>query len=247
MDIESLNKSENDLPLNEAPTTPSGPVLYLKNLNEKIKDSQMVSALSKIFSGFGEIIDIKIKNTCQMKGQAFITYKELSSAEKALKKLNDSILFNKKLIIQFARAKSDTYLKSKNEFDENEYTKRRLRNSTKRDQFYKEFKEKQTSHLMSEKAILNNAPSKSVIGGIQSNANQPTSKLFINNISSTTDESDLKPLFSKIPGLREIRLMPERHICFVDYENELQAERALLAYSLVEVKGIKLNIKFAKV
>ena len=49
--------------------------LYIKNLNEKIKIDELKEALNKEFSQYGEIIEIRVRNTIRLKGQAFISFK----------------------------------------------------------------------------------------------------------------------------------------------------------------------------
>lgn len=203
--------------------------LYIKNLNEKIKESVLKDSLSKLFSQYGNILDIKLKNNIIMKGQAFITFKETLQAEEALNKLQGTSLFNKDLKIFFSKQKSDCLLKDKGLFNEIQYIQRKEEAKVKKDNFYKELKYK----LLANKRKLN-------LGQTQSR------KLFIDNIENNIEEDDLRPLFSKIVGFKNLIIIREKKVCFVEYDNETQASQALLVNNRVNVNGIKLNIYFAK-
>jgi RNA recognition motif-containing protein len=203
--------------------------LYVKNLNEKVKENILKDSLSKLFSQYGSILDIKIKNNIIMKGQAFIIFKEISEAEEAMSKLQGKLIFNKELKIFYSKQKSDCLLKEKGLLDENKYNHRKEETKSKRDTFYKELKSK----LLSNKRKLNT-------GSTQSR------KLFIDNIETNIEENDLLPLFSKINGFKNLFIIKDKKVCFVEYENETQASQALLVNNKVVVNGIKLNIYFAK-
>ena len=203
--------------------------LYIKNLNEKIKESVLKDSLSKLFSQYGIILDIKIKNNIIMKGQAFISFKEVSQAEEALNKLQGTVIFNKDLKIFYSKQKSDCLLKEKGLFNENLYIQRKEEAKAKKDNFYKELKCK----LLANKRKLN-------LGLIQSR------KLFIDNIENNIEENDLLPLFSKIVGFKNLFIIREKKVCFVEYDNDTQASQALLVNNKVSVNGTKLNIYFAK-
>ena len=84
--------------------------LYIKNLNEKIKIDELKEALNKEFSQYGEIIEIRVRNTIRLKGQAFISFKTKDQSSKAKKNLNDKLFLNKKLIIEFEKTPSDSIL-----------------------------------------------------------------------------------------------------------------------------------------
>jgi U1 small nuclear ribonucleoprotein A len=131
---EENNQSEDSIIKNET--------LYLKNLNEKIKEIDMKESLSKIFEQFGEILDIKIKKSISMKGQAFIVYPNITSSENAKSFLSGSILYGKKLIIEYAKNKSDSFFKHNKTFSEEDYLIRKKDNLNKRDKFYSNIKEK---------------------------------------------------------------------------------------------------------
>ena len=65
--------------------------IYINNLNEKIKKDDLKKSLYAIFSQFGQILDIIALKTLKMRGQAFVIFKEISSATNALRSMQGDI------------------------------------------------------------------------------------------------------------------------------------------------------------
>ena len=61
--------------------------IYINNLNEKIKKDDLKKSLYAIFTQFGQILDIVAMKTLKMRGQAFVIFKEISSATNALRSM----------------------------------------------------------------------------------------------------------------------------------------------------------------
>lgn len=80
--------------------------LYINNLNTKIKKTELKRLLYALFSPHGQILSIVASKTAKMRGQAFIVFKDLSSAVVAMRSLQGYPFLEKPLRIQFARTKS---------------------------------------------------------------------------------------------------------------------------------------------
>ena len=61
--------------------------VYINNLNEKIKKVDLKKSLYAIFSQFGSILDIMAWKNLRMRGQAFVVYKEETSATNAIRSM----------------------------------------------------------------------------------------------------------------------------------------------------------------
>lgn len=59
-----------------------------------------------------------------MRGQAFVAFPDEESAEKAIKELQHFVLYDKPMVLQFARNKSDVHAKTDGDFEE--HRKQRL-------------------------------------------------------------------------------------------------------------------------
>merc|ERR1712125_275915 len=64
-----------------------------------------------VFAAFGGILDIIAMKSLKRRGQAWIIFKEVSSATNALKSLQGFPFYNKPMRINYARTKSDAVAK----------------------------------------------------------------------------------------------------------------------------------------
>jgi RNA recognition motif-containing protein len=101
------------------------PSVYVRNLEERIKVPQLKEALTELFSEYGEIIDIVAKTNLKAKGQAFIVFDSIESAQKAIEEVQGFELFDKPMQLAFARTRSDASVKRTGDDEEFESHKRR--------------------------------------------------------------------------------------------------------------------------
>jgi len=81
-------------------------------------------ALQEIFSEYGTIIDIVAKKNVKAKGQAFIVFDSPESAANAIEEVQDFVLFDKAMQLDFARTRSDATVKQQGSEEEFESHKR---------------------------------------------------------------------------------------------------------------------------
>ncbi|XP_030826092.1 U1 small nuclear ribonucleoprotein A [Camarhynchus parvulus] len=106
--------------------------IYINNLNEKIKKDELKKSLYAIFSQFGQILDILVSRSLRMRGQAFVIFKEMSSATNALRSMQGFPFYDKPMRIQYAKTDSDIIAKMKGTFVERERDRDRERKRDKR-------------------------------------------------------------------------------------------------------------------
>lgn len=92
--------------------------IYINNLNEKIKKDELKKSLYAIFSQFGQIMDIVALKTLKMRGQAFVIFKEISSATNALRTMQGFPFYDKPMRITYSKADSDVIAKMKGTYKE---------------------------------------------------------------------------------------------------------------------------------
>merc|ERR1711935_298543 len=80
--------------------------IYINNLNEKVKKEDLKKSLYAIFSQFGQIMDIVALKTLKMRGQAFVIFKEVPSADAAIKSMQGFPFYDKPMRIAFSRMES---------------------------------------------------------------------------------------------------------------------------------------------
>lgn len=92
--------------------------IYINNLNEKVKKDELKKSLYAIFSQFGQIVDIVALKTLKMRGQAFVIFKEISSATNALRTMQGFPFYDKPMRISYSKMDSDVIAKMKGTFKE---------------------------------------------------------------------------------------------------------------------------------
>jgi len=202
--------------------------LYINNLNEKMKKEDLKKALYAIFSQFGQVLDIVALKTMKMRGQAFVVFKEISSATNALRSMQGFPFFDKPMRINYSKTDSDMIAKMKGTFKEKD-------KKTAVDKKPKVKKTKPGPH----------GAMPAQTGGENAAPNQI---LFLTNLPPETNEMMLSMLFNQFPGFKEVRLVPGRaDIAFVEFESEMQsaaARDALQGFKITPTTSMK--ISFAK-
>uniref|UniRef100_A0A6I8PRB3 Small nuclear ribonucleoprotein polypeptide B n=1 Tax=Xenopus tropicalis TaxID=8364 RepID=A0A6I8PRB3_XENTR len=182
--------------------------VYINNLCDKVKKPELKRSLYALFSQFGHVVDIVALKTMKMRGQAFVIFKELSSATNALRQLQGFPFYNKPMRIQYAKSDSDVILKMKGTFADKE-------------------KKKEKKKAKAQEQAANAANKKPALVRYKVPDNPPNYILFLNNLPEETNEMMLSMLFNQFPGFKEVRLVPGRHdIAFVEFENETEAGAA---------------------
>lgn len=79
----------------------------MRGLDEKVKIPALVAAIRETFGEFGTILDVVAKSSIKRKGQAFVIYDSVDSAQEAVDELSGFELFGKQIEVDFAKTKSD--------------------------------------------------------------------------------------------------------------------------------------------
>jgi len=210
--------------------------IYINNLNEKIKKEDLKKSLYAIFSQFGQILDIVALKTLKMRGQAFVIFKEISSATNALRSMQGFPFYDKPMRIAYSRGDSDMIAKMKGTYQER--PKKMMMDKRGKGKKGKAAAPMAGAGMGGANAVasqgVDNAP--------------PNQILFLTNLPTETNEMMLSMLFNQFPGFKEVRLVPGRHdIAFVEFENEIQsaaARDALQGFKITPTTAMK--ISFAK-
>jgi len=207
--------------------------IYINNLNEKIKKDELKKSLYAIFSQFGQIMDIVALKTLKMRGQAFVIFKEISSATNALRTMQGFPFYDKPMRIAYSKMDSDVIAKIKGTFKERP---KKIKPPKPAPEEKREKKKKNAANAESGNANTNTAEQ------------PPNQILFLTNLPEETNEMMLSMLFNQFPGFKEVRLVPNRHdIAFVEFSTELQssaAKEALQGFKITPTHAMK--ITFAK-
>ena len=82
-------------------------------------------ALEEIFSEFGNVLEIVAKTNLRAKGQAFIVFDSVDAATRAIDEANGFELFDKPMVLDYAKTRSDATVLRENGTEELEAHKRR--------------------------------------------------------------------------------------------------------------------------
>ena len=88
-----------------APTQPSQ-TLYVSNLNDTVKPSDVTTLLHTLFSRHGSVLDVVVVKRRDMRGQAHVVMFDIASASRALRALHGVTLLGKPLRVTYAKSKS---------------------------------------------------------------------------------------------------------------------------------------------
>ncbi len=71
-------------------------------------------------------------------------------------------------------------------------------------------------------------------------------KLFVGNLSYSTDEDELNELFAKHGTVKSINIIPNKGFGFVEMSSSAEAEAAKEALNLTSVSGRNINVNEAR-
>lgn len=81
--------------------------------------------MTEIFSEYGSILEIVAKTNLKAKGQAFIVFDNVDSATRAIDEVNGFELFEKPMVLEYAKTRSDATVMREGGDEELEVHKRR--------------------------------------------------------------------------------------------------------------------------
>ncbi|KAL2001218.1 hypothetical protein VTN02DRAFT_2091 [Thermoascus thermophilus] len=220
----------------------------VRNLEERVKIDQLKAALTEIFSEYGSIVEIVAKTNLRARGQAFVVFDNVESATRAIEEVNGFELFEKPMVLDYARTRSDATVLREGGPEELEVHKRRRLAEKERRQAQEALeaqkKLKRPAGAAGGGVDIANRPAKAPKGaGLKSTQAAaapvipdeylpPNKILFLRDLPDNADQESLTAVFGRFEGFKEVRLVPGRKgIAFVEYENETGAISAKEATS----------------
>ena len=225
---EELNNN-NTLILNQNNIILQNETLYVNHLNEKIKTDLLRENLYYLFSQYGDVLEINLRKSKKMRGQAFIVYKDINDATRAKVSLNNFLFLGSRIKVNYAKTKSDIIVKLKGQQNTNgiEYLKTGTYLTRKRKR-KNEYEEK-NEELKEKKEKKENKESIELDEDIDGEFINENKILFVDGLGEEVNEKMVALVFNKFKGLKDIRFFKGRGFCFVEYDNEVNAGTALLS------------------
>ncbi|CAG8041988.1 unnamed protein product [Penicillium salamii] len=222
---------------------PPNSTVYVKNLDERIKIEPLKEALEEIFSEYGTILEVVAKTNLKAKGQAFIVFDSVDSATRAIEEINGFDIFDKPMILDYAKTRSDATVQREGGNDELEAHKRKRLAEKERKQAHealeaqKKLKRPAANAEPARPAKTTKGaglkPTSGTTAAVIPDEYLPPNKiLFLRELPDDASEEGLSTIFSRFEGFQEVRLVPGRKgIAFVEYEAETGAISAKEATS----------------
>lgn len=225
--------------------------LYLQNLNEKVRTEVMKETLALLFKPYRPLLPVVAHGNVRMRGQAFVTFNDVDTANRARREVGEFPLYGKPVQIRFAKTRSDSAVKKlagDEALDEHKKARLERKKKTRRDN---PIRRKAAAKLRAGMDATTN-------GGALTAKRQkiqmpdeylpPNNVLFIQNLPEGTTADDLRDVFSVHPGLLEIRTIPaKKDIAFVEYADEASAGLAKDALHNFKIDGeTKMKVTYAR-
>jgi U2 small nuclear ribonucleoprotein B'' len=210
--------------------------------------------LFQVFSQYGDILEIHARKSFKMKGQAFIVFRDVTSATNAKHALDNTLVFGKPMKVNYSKNISDIVLQQTNQYTHRDKLKRDLERKKRREEEYQELrkksqkeKEKQISGGVATSTNISKQEKAKTVQSVTQQQMPPNNTLFVENLPADISEPILRSVFSKYNGFKEIRLFSGKGIAFVEYDNEINAGGALLGLNNLNLTtDCVLKISFAK-
>ncbi|KAI8321415.1 hypothetical protein GQ54DRAFT_261774 [Martensiomyces pterosporus] len=207
---------------NRPPCTKPSKTLYIRNLNEKIKPPVLKSALEALFETYGEVLEVRVRTSVRMRGQAFIAFKQEGDAARAHSEVQGFALFEKPMFIEFARVPSDATVANEGG-DVEEHKRRRIDEREKRE----EELEQQRRQPRADAPQLSTAELPNKILSELSTAELPNKILFLQGLPADIGAPEIEGAFKMFPGFVEVRWVSVKpDVAFVEFEADFQSGAA---------------------
>ncbi|TNY18817.1 RNA binding protein [Rhodotorula diobovata] len=238
-------------------------VLYVNNLNEKIKLPIMKQSLKVLFREYGHVLGITAHSNVRMRGQAFVTLDSKEAAAKAVTEVQKFPLYGRAMQLAFARTESDILVQKRKPDAMDEHKKERLerkKESRRNDPARrKKLAQRAAAKQAAETGVAPVAAAATAPRRIVQMPDEylpPNKILFVQNLPDDTTKEKLEALFRPYPNLLEVRTIPgRRNIAFVEFEDESSSAVARDALHNTKFgtaddgttdEGLKIKVTFAK-
>ena len=208
--------------------------VYIRGLNEKVKLEELKKALYGVMSQFGGILEVHARKTLKTRGQAWVVFQDVTSAANAVRNMEGFVFYEKPMTLSFASSDGDAVSRMLGT-----YKPRPRRPKGERDRLLAKAQEDEAKKAAAAAGHTAGAASGGAYQQDQQTQQQqqqqqagpnevpPNKILLLINLPADCDEKRLQTVFGQLPGLKEVRLIPNRHdVAFIEYENEYQSTQA---------------------
>ena len=250
---------------------PPRETVYVNNLNERINLEEMKKSLYTCFSQFGPILEIVALKSFRMRGQAFVVFRDISSATQAVRQMQGFPFYDKPMRLSYAKTKSEASAKLDGTWKAEDKEARAAKRKADKEAREANAEAKRTANIDGG-AAADRAPSGSAAGSEVASGGAgkepgaaappggapplpsapaialPNPILFVENLPEQVNEMMLSMLFQQFPGYKEVRLVPGKAgIAFVEFEQDAQSSVAMTGLQNFKITPQNLmKISYAK-
>ncbi|EMR09622.1 hypothetical protein PNEG_02206 [Pneumocystis murina B123] len=246
MELEKVPVSTENNEFSYVPTNgslyPPSETIYIRNLSEKVKIDVLKKSLEAVFSSYGTILDIVAHKNIRMKGQAFVVFDSISSAQKAIADVQAFKLFDKPMVLQFSKTKSDATVKKFGTLEEfEEHKRRRIEKKVNRKVIQVKAPQTTTTKKNVSKKVTQKQPT------IPDEYLPPHKVLFLQKLPENVTADVLSAVFGRFSGFKEVRMVPGRAgIAFVEYERDEDAIVAKQGTVGMSLSGCVISVNYGR-
>ncbi|EKE40055.1 hypothetical protein ENUP19_0180G0031 [Entamoeba nuttalli] len=202
------------------PTIPVSCTLYINNLDQSIKPNRIRDSLNTVFGAYGNVLQVCVRKSLKMRGQAFVIYDTKESAQFAMESLQNHELFDRPMHINYSKVESDIIVKNQGK----EITRERKP---------KQIKVQIEKTLEHEESPINQDTEKKESNETKLPPNSPTkytnNRLFIKSVPQSVSKQRLEELFKQQEGFVEVRyiVIKGNAVAFIEFKDETSSEKAM--------------------
>ncbi|KAL4400110.1 mRNA splicing protein [Malassezia pachydermatis] len=227
----------------------------------------MKQSLEALFSTYGPVLSVVAHKNLRMRGQAFVSFQDKSTAEKAMKEVSGFPLYGKSMRVSFAKTPSDSVVAYGGGAKDSPATTEALaahkaarlaqKPITRRRNVHRqrEMERKRAAQAAAARGEIPAAPVPKRTVSSRAQANQlpdeyvpPNKILFLQQMPSSVTRTQLMDIFGALPNLYQVRTIPGRtDIAFVEFNDipsSVAARDATNGYTFPT--GERLKVSFAR-
>lgn len=186
------------------------------------------------------------------KGQAFVIYDNIDSAQNAIDDLQGFELFGQQISLEFAKVRSDaTVQREEGEEGLEAHKKRRIAEKERNQAVDAQAAAAEKANKRAPAEAVAERPAKAAKPAPNTTVPDeylpPNKTLFLRELPEDYGREQLAIIFSRFPGFREIRLVPGRNtIAFAEYDDETGAIAAKESTQGMQLLGQPIKVSYQR-
>ncbi|KAH9824864.1 hypothetical protein DFH28DRAFT_877964 [Melampsora americana] len=225
--------------------------LYVQNLCDKIKKQDLRRMLYQLFSIHGKVLDVVALKGHQMRGQAFIVFRDLQGSTQAMRYLDGTSFLDRELKITYALKRSFASIKE----IAGEEVLYQVRLGLIDPETLQEVGRSKLTVSGAQAANVKQPADSAAAAAVKAagsapvlSGEDPNPVLFLEGLPAEVTDDMMAVLFQQYPGFQSVRLVPGRTgIGFVQYDTSSQSDMAKTALDGFQLApGVMMKVGFAR-